>query len=57
MLEKSRLVRRPEGEPTFHVFYQMLAGLDSNLRYANNFSLIVLFGRVVILRFKSIPNL
>jgi len=33
MLEKNRLVRRPEGEPSFHVFYQMLAGIDSTLRF------------------------
>ena len=32
MLEKTRVTRRPDGEPTFHVFYQMLAGVDSALR-------------------------
>ena len=32
MLEKTRIIKRPEGEPTFHVFYQMLAGIDSQLR-------------------------
>ncbi|KAL4224255.1 TRAFAC class myosin-kinesin ATPase superfamily [Mactra antiquata] len=32
MFEKTRVVRRPEGEPTFNVFYQLLAGVDSKLR-------------------------
>ncbi|XP_067682622.1 unconventional myosin-XVIIIa-like isoform X2 [Haliotis asinina] len=32
MFEKTRIVRRPEGEPTFHVFYYMLAGVEAQLR-------------------------
>ncbi|XP_041350261.1 unconventional myosin-XVIIIa-like isoform X3 [Gigantopelta aegis] len=32
MFEKTRIIRRPEGEPTFHILYHMLAGVDSTLR-------------------------
>ncbi|XP_061659456.1 unconventional myosin-XVIIIa-like [Syngnathoides biaculeatus] len=32
LLEKMRVTRRPEGESTFHVFYYLMAGVDSSLR-------------------------
>uniref|UniRef100_A0A183SRL2 Myosin motor domain-containing protein n=1 Tax=Schistocephalus solidus TaxID=70667 RepID=A0A183SRL2_SCHSO len=32
LLDKFRVTRRPEGEPTFHIFYYFLAGLQENLR-------------------------
>ncbi|KAM7537030.1 hypothetical protein Aperf_G00000067063 [Anoplocephala perfoliata] len=32
LLDKFRVTRRPQGEPTFHIFYYFLAGLESNVR-------------------------
>ena len=43
MFEKTRTVRRPSGEPTFHIFYQMLAGVDSVLRFDIVSPLVFLF--------------
>lgn len=33
LLEKTRVTRRPEGESTFNVFYYLMAGVDSSLRW------------------------
>ncbi|XP_049839804.1 unconventional myosin-XVIIIa isoform X2 [Schistocerca gregaria] len=32
LAERRRVVHRPEGEPTFHIFYRMLAGVEGPLR-------------------------
>lgn len=36
MIEKTRIAQRPEGEPTFHVFYHLLAGIDAELRLVSD---------------------
>ncbi|XP_054650651.1 unconventional myosin-XVIIIa isoform X7 [Dunckerocampus dactyliophorus] len=38
LLEKMRVSRRPENESTFHVFYYMMDGADSNLRTELHFN-------------------
>lgn len=35
LLERIRVVQQPEGESTFNVFSQMLAGLDLDQRYCS----------------------
>ncbi|XP_054610941.1 unconventional myosin-XVIIIa-like isoform X4 [Dunckerocampus dactyliophorus] len=47
LLEKMRVTRRPEGESTFHVFYYLMAGVDSSLRtelHLNHFAENNVFG-------------
>uniref|UniRef100_A0A8C4R2D0 Uncharacterized protein n=1 Tax=Eptatretus burgeri TaxID=7764 RepID=A0A8C4R2D0_EPTBU len=47
LLERVRAVRRPEGESSFLVFYQLLAGAESSLRnelHLNNLAKINAFG-------------
>lgn len=47
LLEKLRVSRRPEGESTFNVFYYMMAGADSSLRWLVE-PFFVLFSNVEI---------
>ncbi|XP_061074439.1 unconventional myosin-XVIIIa-like isoform X8 [Conger conger] len=38
LLEKLRVTRRPEAEPTFNVFYYIMAGADANLKTELHFN-------------------
>ena len=42
LIEKTRIAQRPEGEPTFHVFYHLLAGIEADLRYFDIYIFMVL---------------
>ena len=47
-IEKSRIVKRPEGEPTFDIFYHLLAGANSQLKFVDDYSLFILTFQYIV---------